>query len=63
MDRARTARRLEGAVEDREILGLELRRSLDRLHLVDVFDDVLNLLRVIAEALEGRRHGIVDDLQ
>ena len=39
VDRARASRRLEGAVEDRQVLVLQVRRALDRVLLVDVLDD------------------------
>ena len=35
------ARRLERAVEDRQVLGAQVGRALDGLLLVDVLDDVL----------------------
>src|SRR6185369_10376074 len=63
MDRARAARRLEGAIEDREIVRPERRGVLDGLLLVDVLDDLLDLLRVVAESLQGARDRVVDDLQ
>ena len=44
VDRAHAARRLERAVEHRQVLVLEVRRAFDRLVLVDVLDDVLDLL-------------------
>ena len=37
--------RLERAVEDRQVLRLEARRAFDRLVLVDVGDDLLDLVR------------------
>ena len=45
VDGALAVGRLEGAVEDRQVLWLEVRRALDRLALVDVGDDLLDLLR------------------
>ena len=36
--------RLEGAVEDRQVLDLEVRGALDRLALVDVLEDLLDLV-------------------
>ena len=35
---------------------------LDGLVLVDVLDDLLDLLRAVAELLQRHRHGLVDDL-
>ena len=42
----------DGAVEDRIVLGLHVRRADDRVALVDEGDDVLDLVRRIAELLE-----------
>ena len=63
VDGALAVDRLEGAVEDRQVLRLEARRALDRLALVDVCDDLLDLLRRVAELLERAGHGLVDDLE
>ena len=54
VDRALPARRLEGAVEDRQVLVLQVRRALDGVVLVDVLDDVLHLARLVAEPLAAR---------
>ena len=54
--------RLERAVEDRQVLWLEVRRTLDGLALVDVGEDLLDLLRAVAELAQGGRDGLVDDL-
>ena len=62
-DRARAARRLEGAVEHRQVLRPEVGGTLDRLVLVDVVEDLADLLRAIAELAEGRRDRLVDDLE
>ena len=63
VDRALAVDRLEGAVEDRQVLGLDVRRALDRLPVVDVGEDLLDLRGVIAQLLQGRRNRLVDDLQ
>ena len=55
--------RLERAVEDRQVLGLEAGRALDRLVLVDVGEDLLDLRRVVAELAQRRRDRLVDDLE
>ena len=52
----------EGAVEDREVLVLEVGRALDHLLLVDVAEDVLDLDRRVAQLPEDARHRLVDDL-
>src|SRR4029079_18174678 len=49
--------------EDRQVLWAEVRGTLDRLVLVDVVEDLADLLRAIAELAEGRRDGLVDDLE
>ena len=49
------------AVEDREVLGLDRGRADDGVPLVDVGDDLLDLVRRVAELLERHRHGLVDD--
>ena len=50
VDRAHAARRLERAVEHRQVLVLEVRRPFDGLVLVDVLDDLLDLLRACSRA-------------
>ena len=62
VDRPHAARRLERAVEHRQVRVLDVRRPLDGLVLVDVLDDLLDLLRGVAQLLERHRHGLVDDL-
>jgi hypothetical protein len=47
------ARRLEGAVEDRQVLVLQVRGALDRVVLVDVLDDVLRLARSYQSQARG----------
>jgi len=51
----------DGAVEDRVLLGLHVGSADDRVPLVDVGDDLLDLARRVAELLERHRHGLVDD--
>ena len=63
VDRALAVGRLERAVEDRQVLGLEVRGALDRLVVVDVVEDLRHLLGAVAELAEGRRDRLVDDLQ
>ena len=41
--RPRAVARLEGTVEHRQVLGLQVRRAFDRVVLVDVGDDRLDL--------------------
>ena len=62
VDEARALRRLERAVEDRQVAVLQVLGLLDRVVRVDVLDDASDLLRVVAEAPERRRHRLVDDL-
>ncbi len=50
------------AVEHLVVLGLQARRVDDVAVLGDVGDDRLDLLVLVAEALEGARDGAVDDL-
>ena len=59
---ARALRRLEGAIEDGQVLGLDGGRAFDGAGLVDVADDGVGLLRRVAELEQRRRHGVVDDL-
>ena len=54
---------LEGAVEDRQVLGLEAGRAFDRLALVEVGEDLVDLVRRVAELAERGRDGLVDDLE
>ena len=63
VDRALAVGRLERAVEDRQVLWLEVRRTLDRLVLGQVGEDLVDLFRAIAELAQGRRDGLVDDLE
>jgi len=56
-------RRLEGTIEDRQVLVGEGRGPFDRVVLVDVLDNRLDLRVVVAELRQGQRHGAVDDLQ
>jgi hypothetical protein len=53
VDRPLAARRLERAVEHRQVRLLQVRRALDRLVLVDVLDDLLDLLRRVAQLLSA----------
>ena len=62
IDRVAVAR-LERAVEDGQVLLAEGRGSFDRLALVDVGDDLLDLGRRVAELPQGGGHGVVDDLE
>src|SRR5262249_17867322 len=55
--------RLEGAIEDLEMLVLQVRRALDGVALVDVLDDVPGLALGIAELAERMRNRVVDDLE
>ena len=63
MDRPRAVGRLEGAVEDVEMLVLEVRGALDRLVLVDPGDDLLRLGTAVAELAQRAGDALVDDLQ
>ena len=54
--------RLERAIEHRQVRVLQPRRAFDRLVLVDVVDDRVDLRRRVAELPERHRHGLVDDL-
>ena len=63
MDRALAVGRLERAVEDRQVLWLEVRRALDGLVLGQVGEDLVDLFRAVAELAQGGRDGLVDDLE
>ena len=63
VDGPRAVGGLEGAVEDRQVLGLDVRRALDGLALGQVVEDLVDLFRAVAELLERRGHGLVDDLE
>src|ERR671913_297215 len=55
--------RLEGTIEDSEVLISEMRRAFDGLMLFNVLDNVLNLLYVIPQTLKRPSHCVIDDLQ
>ena len=60
-DGARALRGLEGAIEDGEMLVLDMRRAFDGAGGVDVADDGVGLLVVVAELEQGGGDGVVDD--
>ena len=55
--------RLERAVEDRQVLWLEVRRALDGLVLGQVGEDLVDLFGAVAELAQRGRDGLVDDLE
>ena len=63
MDRPLAVGRLERAVEDRQVLWLQVRRTFDRLVLHEVGEDLVDLFGAIAELAQRRRDGLVDDLE
>ena len=63
VDRALALLGLEGAVEHGQVLGLEIRRALYRVVLVDVGRDRVGLGVAVAEAAQRVRNGVVDDLE
>ena len=63
MDGALAILRLERAIEDREVLVLKARCSLNRLLLVDVLEDCGNLLSAVAELGQRLWDRLVDDLE
>ena len=62
VDGARALGRLEGAIEDGEMLVFDVRRAFDGAGRVDVADDGVGLLVGVAELEERGGHGVVDDL-
>ena len=62
LDRPPSLRRLERAVEHGEVRFLQAGRPFDRLVLVDVVDDGVDLRLAVPELPERHRHGLVDDL-
>ena len=52
---------LEGAVEDGEVLGLDAGRAFNGAGGVDVADDGVDLVVVVAELEERGGYGVVDD--
>ena len=62
MDGARALGGLEGAVEDGEVLGPDVRCALDGAGGVDVADDGVHLGFGVAELGERGGNGLVDDL-
>ena len=54
--------RLEGAIEDGQMVVLDVRRAFDGAGGVDVADDGVGLIMGVAQLEQRRRHGVVDDL-
>src|SRR5918996_2610301 len=63
MNRTTPASRLECAIENWQVLVPERRCAFNRLIFIDVFDNRLALLTIIAEAFECPWNGGVDDLE
>src|SRR6185503_13918182 len=61
-DAARALGWLEGAIEDGEVIVLDVWRPFDGAGGIDVADDGVGLLMVVAELEQGRRNGVVYDL-
>ena len=59
---ARALRRLEGAIEDGEMLVLDVRRAFDGAGRVDVADDGVGLVVGVAQLEQRGGDGVVDDL-
>ena len=62
VDGAGSLGRLEAAIEDGQVLGLDAGRALDGAGGVDVADDGVDLVGRVAELEEGLGDGVVDDL-
>ncbi len=62
LNRAGSLGRLEAAIEDRQVLGLHARRAFDGARCVDVRDNGVHFVGVVAKLEERFRHGIIDDL-
>ena len=62
VDGARALGGLEGAIEDGEMLVLDVRRAFDGAGGVDVADDGVGLLVRVAEFEQSAGHGVIDDL-
>src|SRR5437016_11415970 len=62
VDEARALGRLEGAIEDGEVLVLDVRRAFDGAGRVNVADDRVGLLVRVAELEQRGWHRLVDDL-
>ena len=62
LDGAEAAARLEGAVEHRQVPVLQVRGPLDGVVLLQVLQDLLALLRVVTQALQGLGDRLVHDL-
>ena len=54
--------RPEAAIEHRQMLRLQVRRAFDGAGGIDVADDLLHLLRRVAQLDQRRGHRVVDDL-
>src|SRR5262249_31450984 len=61
VDRSRAVLRAETAIEYREVLGLQIGRAFDRAGGIDVADDLLYLLRRVAELDQCGGDRVVDD--
>ena len=60
---ANTRGRFERTIEDREMLFLKMRCSLDRIMFIDVSRHFLDLGLIIAQYLQSQRHRVVDNFQ
>ena len=61
LDGAFSLRRLERAIENRQVLIPKIRRALDRVVLFDELDDMFDLLAVVPELPERFGNRLVDD--
>ena len=62
LDRASSIHRLESTVEDCEMIGLQVRSTLDRFRLFNVLDDPVDLGDFVAQCLQSQWNRPVDDL-
>ena len=63
IDATRAIGRLERTVEDRQVLFAKVRSALDRVVLVDKFDNPADVILRVPQAIQRLRDRLVDDLE
>ena len=62
-DRAHAVARLEGTIEDRQMLVLQIGGPFDRVFAIDVGQDRVDLRLIVTQRLQPQGNRLVDDLE